>query len=181
MEEHCFEVSPMSRRSIIEAAESLRRALRIEQDYFPIHHIVEFELPKVWPDFFSFEVKEYDELGEEHGRTYPERGEIWLRDDVYEGVRAGKGRDRFTLAHELGHLLLHQTPQGLARRLKPVREVKVYENPEWQASSFAGALLIPTEAARRHVSAEGIAQACGVTVQAANAQLRALRKMGVVA
>ena len=178
MEEHCFEVPPRSRRSIMDAADGLRRALRIEQDYFPIDRVVEIEMPKVWPDF-SFEVKEYDEMGEEHGRTYPERGEIWLRADIYDGMSNGQGRDRFTLAHELGHLLLHQQ-RGLARRLRPVREVKIYENPEWQANSFAGALLIPLTAVQRYGCEEAVADACGVSIPAATAQLKALRKMGML-
>lgn len=184
MEEHCFEVPPRSRRSIIDAAERLRQSLRINQDYFPIDHIVNVEIPKVWEDF-SFEVKTADEMGGDHGRTYPERSELWLRDDVYEGVVEGKGRDRFTLAHELGHLLLHHQP-GLARQLKPVSQVKLYRNAEWQANSFAGALLISLDAVRRNCTGDhfadtvALANACGVTVQAAMAQLRALTKEGLI-
>lgn len=178
MEEHCFEVPPLSRSGILTAATGLRDALRINQDYFPIGHVVESLIPKVWPDF-SFEVKGFDEMGDDHGRTYPESAELWLREDVYQGVREGKGRDRFTLAHELGHLLLHQQP-GMARSMKPARTVKIYQNSEWQANSFAGALLIPVATAQRYRTAEAIAEVCGVTIPAAEAQLRALRKLGLL-
>lgn len=178
MEEHCFEVEPLSRRSILTAATSLRDSLRINQDYFPIGHVVEVLIPNVWPEF-SFEVKDHSEMGDDHGRTYPESAELWLREDVYQGVRQGKGRDRFTLAHELGHLLLHQQP-GLARKMKPVSHVKIFQNSEWQANSFAGALLIPTATAQRYQTAAAIAQVCGVTIPAAEAQLRALRKEGLI-
>ena len=33
---------------------------------------------------------------------------IKIREDVYERAIKGYGRDRFTLAHELGHFLMHQ-------------------------------------------------------------------------
>lgn len=47
-------------------------------------------------------------MGECHGITYPDRNEIQIRQDVYDRAIAGSGRDRLTLAHELGHLLFHE-------------------------------------------------------------------------
>lgn len=117
MPKYSFEVPPRRRDEIIEAAVSLRRALRITNPMFPILQVVEVLLPQHDPEF-SFEVKEYEELGNQHGLTRPEMKEMWIREDVYEGARNGNGRDRFTIAHELGHYLLHNEP-GLARTLKP--------------------------------------------------------------
>lgn len=52
------------------------------------------------------------------------------------GSKSGD-RDRFTVAHELGHLLLHTA--------RPVAEPKVAET---EANRFAGALLVPAECAQ---------------------------------
>ncbi|MEU1014701.1 XRE family transcriptional regulator [Streptomyces sp. NPDC005898] len=69
-------------------------------------------------------------------------------------------RDRFTLAHELGHLVLHTFRPRAA-------------DPEGEANQFAGALLVPGERAREEITdrltLEGFArqkQAWGVSIQA---------------
>jgi Zn-dependent peptidase ImmA (M78 family) len=69
-------------------------------------------------------------------------------------------RDRFTLAHELGHLVLHTFRPRAA-------------DPEGEANRFAGALLVPGDRAREEITdrltLEGFArrkQAWGVSIQA---------------
>jgi Zn-dependent peptidase ImmA (M78 family) len=57
---------------------------------------------------------------------------------------------RGTVAHELGHVYLHVNQirarialgRGLPRQVD-VREVKTYDNAEWQAWAFAGCFLAP--------------------------------------
>jgi len=178
MSQYCFEVPPRSRKEIIDAALGLRHALRITSPKFPILHVVETLLPQEVPDF-SFEVKEMSEMGDNHGLTHPELMEMWIREDVYAGAYAGQGRDRFTIAHELGHFLLHNQP-GLARTLKAAATLKPFVNSEWQANSFAGALLIPTDVALRLRDPLAIAVECGVSVDAANVQLKVLRQQGAL-
>lgn len=178
MPKYSFEVPPRCRDEIIEAAVSLRRALRITNPMFPILQVVEVLLPQHDPEF-SFEVKEYEELGDQHGLTRPEMKEMWIREDVYEGARSGNGRDRFTIAHELGHYLLHNEP-GLARTLKPRGSFPVYKCSEWQANSFAGALLIPTDVAQALRDPNAIAETCGVSVDAATVQLKVLSQKGLL-
>lgn len=173
-----YEVSPRSRDDIIDAALRLRQALRITNPKFPILGVVEVLLPQYDPEF-SFEVKEQSELGEQHGLTRPELKEMWIRDDVYEGARRGVGRDRFTIAHELGHYLLHNEP-GLARTMKPKGSLPAFRCSEWQANSFAGALLIPTDVAQALRDPHAIAETCGVSVDAAKVQLNVLRQKGLL-
>jgi len=162
----------------MEAADGVRNALRIANPKFPILQVVELMLPKVMPEC-SFEVKEADEMGDNHGLTHPESNEMWIRSDVYEGALQGNGRDRFTIAHELGHLLLHSQP-GMPRKMKPASSMKPYVNSEWQANSFAGALLIPTTFAVASRNPYEISEVCGVSVDAANVQLRVLNQMGLL-
>lgn len=56
-------------------------------------------------------------------------------------------RDRYTLAHEVGHVILHSNIvmqlAPLAARRNTQRPIKTYENAEWQAEHAAGALLMP--------------------------------------
>lgn len=47
-------------------------------------------------------------MGAKHGETIPSENRIRIREDVYERACNGYGRDRLTMAHELGHLLLHR-------------------------------------------------------------------------
>lgn len=66
----------------------------------------------------------------------------------YDILLSGKNdnRERFTLAHEAGHVLLHreqfETRRNIAARTKIV-QMKWYENPEWQANAASAALLMP--------------------------------------
>lgn len=56
-------------------------------------------------------------------------------------------RNRYTLAHEVGHIILHSEIvmrlAPLAARRNTQRPIKTYENAEWQAEHAAGALLMP--------------------------------------
>ena len=56
------------------------------------------------------------------------------------------GRPRFTACHECGHVILHaaqlRSYAFAPSRMKP-GILRTYEDPEWQAEHFAGALLMP--------------------------------------
>ncbi len=84
--------------------------------------------------------------------------EIKLRDDVWRLIEANDGRARFTLAHELGHAILHADvimAGGVVYRdaaCIPSETLqigmKIYESPEWQANVFASAFLMPSKSVR---------------------------------
>ncbi len=133
-------VPPRSNNDIALVADAVRSALGLQNSsYLPIVKLYEF-LDEIVPEA-SFEVRELHEMGNDHGRTYPEHGVILIREDVYERAYEGEGRDRFTMCHELGHLLLHR---GVAfSRIDPDRPPVTYCNSEWQADKFASYLLMP--------------------------------------
>ena len=73
---------------------------------------------------------------------------------------------RSTVAHEIGHAILH-IPEYQRRRQKiiseqvsndrvlhrlPDTEIPIYRNPEWQAHRFGGGLLMPEAAVRKAIS-----------------------------
>lgn len=128
---------------------------------------------EVMPDLlpgFQLEVCEQSEMGQDHGRTYPDKKLILLRRDVYDGMCRGQGRDRFTGAHELGHLFLHQNI-GFARAMAD-GGAKIYCGSEWQANTFASALLIDEANLARCKSVTEVAQRFGVSLQAATVRFR---------
>ena len=81
---------------------------------------------------------------------------VALAEETYGDLEAGIPRALFTLAHEIGHAVLHArelvhrglgppSPESLAR---PVPAHRMFLDTEWQANGFAGALLIPAEGLR---------------------------------
>lgn len=106
-----------------------------------------------------------------HAYTDPQTNQIVIRDDIYERARHGEGRDRFTIAHEIGHYILHNTNMITLTRVYPNENVKPYEDVEWQADAFAGELLCPS-CAIRNMDILDISRIYGVSVKAATAQKR---------
>ncbi len=166
-----FTVPPRKKRDIFDIADGFRerfRPLMGASARVPIDMIYE-TLHLVLPGF-RFEVCDHAELGADHGQTVPEKLLIKLREDVYIGMCKGVGRDRFTGAHELGHLFLHQ-PTGFARSA-PNASTPIYMNSEWQADNFASALLIEEQRLQRCRSIEEVQEVFGVSEAAAKARFR---------
>jgi hypothetical protein len=162
-------VQPMSADRIRAFAEKVRSAfLKDEQIKFPIVEVLEFKLSAVLEEFV-FDVREAEEMGELEGIVIAGRQMLCLRKDVYDDACRGNGRARFTASHELAHYLLHRNVQ-MAR----VRDqgVAIYCDSEWQADTFAGALMM----SRRHLhlfrDAEHAAELCGMSLAAAKYQLK---------
>ena len=105
---------------------------------------------------------------------------IRIRESIYNGACAGKGRDRMTIAHEMAHyILICVTGVKLCSRCS--RKVKTYNDPEWQAKCLAAELLIPYYkliARNKKPSRDYIAKVCGVSVDAAEYQLQFIVKEG---
>lgn len=69
---------------------------------------------------------------------------------IYRMQAASAGREQFTIAHEVGHYMLHRagnpdyfcTEQDLEQQATDAQE---HRRREWEANLFAGALLMPRE------------------------------------
>lgn len=79
--------------------------------------------------------------------------ELTLRDDVYQTLaNGGGGHALFTVAHELGHAVLHARNLILMRHGLSLGTVfradthKVFQDPEWQANTFAAEASMPLHA-----------------------------------
>lgn len=166
-----FVAAPMSRNAIRDIADVIRESFGLrDKRYFPVVEFLEQGLPQADGDFV-LEIKDIREM-QEYGIAYPKEKRIELREDVYERACNGVPRDRFTIAHEIGHYFLHIPERiGLARtNEKP----KPYMDPEWQANTFAGELLLPSHIIKS-MSLRQIVNECGVSWETASIQLRAIK------
>lgn len=156
-------VPARSRESIWSLAEGFRRFFGYANTYrFPIMDVLELQLSRIRPDFHVQVVPRKD-IDNDEARTIPGQATIIFAEDVYEGAINGNGRDLFTSAHELAHFILH-SEVSLAR---PSHGFKRYRDSEWQANTFAGALLMSRRHFRNFKTASEMAEACGTTLQAA--------------
>jgi Zn-dependent peptidase ImmA (M78 family) len=98
---------------------------------------------------------------------------IVLKESVYREAWLGLGRARMTLAHELGHAIMHQGVRMARRSVGNLRyaSIAIYESAEHQARVFGAALLIPPEFADKFHSDEEISVEFGVSIDAAKIYL----------
>lgn len=134
---------------------------------FPVLDFVENVLPNFYENY-SFEIVDTDVLGNKHGETYPDLNLIQIRSDVYIRAINGYGRDRMTIAHEIGHLLLHK---GLNIQNIDINSNDFTAYSEWEANVFAGELLASSYLIK-NMTVEEISQKCMISKEAAAIQLK---------
>lgn len=165
---------PRSRRAIRGYAEAVRRLVPGgHEPRLDIVRLLELDLVRL-DDRFEIAILEPWEMGDNHALAHLNEHRIEVRLDVYDGACAGSGRDRMTLAHELGHLVLH-SDITLSRRMSET-PVRPFEDPEWQAKCFAGELLIPRSCWQSMKNPEEAATYFGVSKDAVITQLNAWQR-----
>lgn len=170
-------VPPRSRAAIREIAHMVRDVVSCTVPRFPIVEVLEHVLPTLFPRYV-LEICDSTEMGVNHGLTYPEEWRIQLREDIYERACDGEGRDRMTLAHELGHLILHQNV-AFARK-SPDAAVPSYMDSEWQANCFGGELLVCSRHIQCCSNTADVERVFGVSSQAASTQWDACSRDGFI-
>jgi len=171
---HSFKAPPMKRADVRQLALKLRRELGMaDRLWFPILEFAELALPQMDKNY-SFEVVESSELGSSHGLTERIDNQITIkiRDDIYDRAYRDEGRDRGTVAHEVGHYLMHAKSPALHRHFG--NSLRSFEDPEWQAKCFQGELLVPKHLVM-HMSVSDVERLCGVSRDAAEYQLQLYR------
>ncbi len=111
-----YAASPLSREAIAYNALQLRKLAGLEDIVnFDIVRFIENVLPDLHPNF-QLEVVEPHILRGKYAETIRSFQDgpaiIRVREDVYKDAVADGKRSRFTLTHELGHLLFH-TPRHM--------------------------------------------------------------------
>ena len=138
-----IKTNPLSVSDISNIANSIREQYGIAKDAaFPILEVLE----KLFiNNYLSIQLLEDDNqyLGKDTPAVYNAFDNfIYLKESVIQEVENGNYRSNFTLAHEFFHYLQHQV---LGFTFEEVEERKTYEDPECQANTFAGLLLLPDE------------------------------------
>ena len=160
----------------------LRRLARILRDrlhlsdvlYFPIVELLDV-LTELFCDF-NYEVVEDSAMPKKvHADTDIRTGCIRIKESVYEGACKGEGRDRMTIAHEIGHYFTLCFYGFRIERNFSGEKLPAFRDPEWQAKCFAGELMVPAYLVKGMNEYE-IADQCGVSYDAACMQYKHLPK-----
>ena len=109
MHDQLFIANPMSRADIRDIANSIRNRFNITELKFPLIEFVEFIMPKFIDTQFYLHSVSKNEMPNCYAQAIPDEHEIVIREDVYEGAINNDPRSRFTLAHEIGHYILHRS------------------------------------------------------------------------
>lgn len=170
-----YVVEPKSRRDLRMLARLLRYKLGLEDEiYFPIVELLDV-LCEMFPKF-SYEIVEDSLLPRNvHADTDVMHHHIRIKESVYEGAVNGNGRDRMTIAHEIGHYFTLCFCGFRFQRNFKKEPVPTYKSPEWQAKCFAGELLVDYQLAKNMKPFE-IMESCGVSIDAANYQYKKMHE-----
>ena len=161
---------PLSRNAIEKFASYVRKELGIGKDlYVPIISIVEHIIPQIDDTFQIDTPYEYEMLGE-YANYCPQTNTLSIRQDVYLAACNDDPRQRFTIAHELGHYFMHDETTNFSR-CPSNAYIPSYRDPEWQANVFASSFLMPKDLIRG-MSASEISTYCKTSLQSAEIALK---------
>lgn len=153
-------------------AKKLRELTKTPEDEpFPVVSFLEMIL-SAWD--YEMDIVPDEDMESTYAETIPSLKIFRIRESVYENAINGSPRDRFTIAHEIGHLFLHDDiTVSFARNEKTI---PAYKDPEWQANTFAAELLVP----HSHISgmtAEEISKKYSVSKKVAQIQASFVSKI----
>lgn len=170
-------VAGLSRRDIEGVSLAWRDAFGVGSQWAPdLIDILERKLPLMWPDFSLVQLPDDEMVGIE-GYTAFAPPMIAFPDSGYLALVAGGSRARWTAAHELGHLLLHEaTTKHRETEATPNLIIdRAYNSAEWQANRFASEFLMPEHVVSEFASPEELARNCQVSLQAARIRYEEIR------
>jgi len=99
---------------------------------------------------------------------------IKLKECVYDGASRGNGFHRFTVAHEMGHAIMHTNELSFARTIDHREKGLWYCDSEWQANNFASELLADSRYIRDHDCVADIANRFGISRKSAKIRYKRL-------
>lgn len=120
-----------------------------------------------------------------------EQLELLLSEEWYEKLCANHPRASFTVAHELGHALLHTSTllelgdlnlKSQAALHRGLKDHPVYRDTEWQANSFAAAFMMPFAGIQKlakklpNLSSSMLANHFDVSLEAAHIRLDVIKR-----
>lgn len=164
--------TPRSKAEIIRFVKDIKKSIKFDGLNFPVCFFVEQILPLI-DKTFTYNYVDKSELPK---NTYayfdPINNIMKIDQNVYLRATEGSARDRFTIAHEIGHYFL---VDKIAYTRSENEIVPAYMDPEWQANVFASELLIPSDKIG-NMSVNEITKNCCVSKTAAEIALKNAKK-----
>lgn len=162
-----YKVNPRSDKDVREIARRTKLFLGVENSVRPVNitRILE-KTSSIRTQFGAKQLvyKPVDdnslELVGDDARTVFDRRmvTIFVKASVHERARLGVGRDRMTLAHELGHAVMHpgapKSRAAGATGTTSLSKTNAFESAEHQAKVFASAFLIHDDVALKLTARE---------------------------
>jgi Zn-dependent peptidase ImmA (M78 family) len=175
---HDYCVAAKSRAEIEQLTAAWRQALRISTTCQApdMIDLLENEVPRLFADF-ALIVRDDRQMDDAEGYTEFDPPRIVLSETTYQSAAKFHGRGRWTAAHELGHLVLHNSAVALDRapkRYSQMKELPAYASAEWQANAFAAAFLMPATLIRDFTDISEVADFFCVSRAAAENRLKNL-------
>ncbi|MCL4672435.1 MAG: ImmA/IrrE family metallo-endopeptidase [Sphingomonadaceae bacterium] len=165
-------VAPRTRRQIEAIANAVREHLGIRSGgRIAMQPILEFALDDLVEGAY-YDIVNDAELGGAEGMTRGTEPVILLSASCYMRLGRSDNRARMTVAHELGHLLLH-SGRHVFHFEEPLNDPRF--DPEWQADEFAAALLMPREAFSQMKTVQQAMATFGVSKAAAIRRARVIK------
>lgn len=159
-------VSPRSKENI----KGLANAFRVDYAKVDLHQkidllkLIEVTLPDITNLEFEFFVLDNEEMGEVEAAMSPDTMKMYIREDIYDKLHQDDARSRFTIAHEIGHFVLHD---GVALTRSSKENHEVFRDSEWQADFFAAELLAPIQACKEYSTIQSIMDSFGISYRCA--------------
>lgn len=172
-----FLVPSKSAKEIEAKTLAWRDAFDVSNAWAPdVIDLFEKKLPRLFPTY-ALTVRSDEEMlaiGDAEAYTEFNPPLIAVRNSVYLLAGRNDGRARMTFAHEFGHLVLH--PGAAKLRIEggnqPTEGLRPFESAEWQARKFGAYFLLPTHIVRQFGSPREMAEACHVSLQAAEIRFK---------
>lgn len=136
-----------SAKELRNKAMEIRNIISNPTEEINILDVVENVLPQLLDNYEYYIVAEDEWQTEDiEALTISQDGTILLLipENIYRDANIGMHRARFTIAHEIGHVLLHgEETFALARQENERYGEDKTCDPEWQANEFAAEILCP--------------------------------------
>lgn len=167
-------VPPLKIKQLREVAEKARELLEVKEPKVDVIDLYEVRLHNLG---VVYEYCEKNELTTEAGLTFPNEGLIKIREDVYRRAHEDNGFDRFTMCHEVGHLILHDN----VAFSRSTHQHDWYEDSEWQADTFAAEFMMPVNyLVKLCRSPSDISKVFGVSWEAAQLRWKKLQEQRII-
>lgn len=124
---------------------------------------------------FNFAIRSKEELNSIAACVYPDQQIIVVREDIYDDLLRNDGRARFTIAHELAHVILKH--DLTLNRDSFAGNHQCFEDTEWQANNLGAAILMPRSIVIKYFDDPyGLMNHCGCSYSSALYRIKNVKK-----